>query len=303
VLLTPAWLTLSITERSSNDAAKGTAVKLLVSIPVHEQFNVVMDQIQNVHRFNPTATVVLHISHEFKHPFFSRAKFVESERLLVNPTRLSTARQGLLPIHLSNYLYARDKTAVDVFVLNASNDMYVSEGAAQYIASYDAIVRPVPLAANSDWSHIEKVRRHDYLRQLIDHLGGGDICASTPEGTAFPRVLMDEMAAILTKRLPYEAPPDAYPDEETVLPTIAARLASRIGLPFVMSEVTVSRKLDKSLIDQVRAGTFRTPPKTFYGSPAEYPVYDASSLFAVKRVARRFDDPLRAYIRGLSETA
>ncbi|MEO8626532.1 MAG: hypothetical protein ABI612_00320 [Betaproteobacteria bacterium] len=278
-------------------------MRLLVSIPVHEQFNVVMDQVENVQLFNPSATVVLHISREFKNRFLSRAQFVESERLLVNPTRLSTARQGLLPIHLSNYLYARDKAAADAFVLNASNDMYVSHGAARYIASHDAIVRPVPLAQDSDWAHIEKVRKHGYLRRLVDHLGGGEICASTPEGTAFPRALMDEMAEILTTRLPYESPSDAYPDEETVLPTIAARLASRLGLPFVMSEVTVGRKLDIGVIDEVRARTFHTPPKTFYGSAAVYPVYDNSNLFAVKRVARRFDDPMRAYIRGLSATA
>jgi hypothetical protein len=277
--------------------------RLLVSIPVHEQFKVVMDQVANVQMFNPSATVVLHVSKEFKDGFLSHPKFVESDRLLINPTRLSTAHQGLLPIHLSNYLYARGKDSFDAFVVNASNDMYVRSGAEEYVGSFDGVARPVPLPADSDWAHIDKVRKHDYLRRLIDHLGGGEICASTPEGTAFSSALMDEMTAILTDRLPYERPPKAYPDEEIVLPTIAARLAPRIGLPFVMSEITAGRPLDRAMIDEVRAGTFRVPPKTFYGSEMTYPVYDGSNLFAVKRVARRFDDPLRAYIRGLSEAA
>jgi hypothetical protein len=111
---------------------------------------------------------------------------------------------------------------------------------------------------------------------------------------------MDEIADILIHRLPYEPAPYPYPDEETVLPTIAAHLAARQGLPFVVSEVTLGRPLDRQIIDEVRAGTFRAPPKTFYGSPVTYPVYDAANVFAVKRVPRRINDPLRVYIRTLS---
>lgn len=274
-----------------------------MSIPVHEQFAVVLDQVANVQKYNPSATVVLHVSKEFKSGLLSRPKFVEADRLLINPTRLSTARQGLLPIHLANYLYARGKEAFDAFVINASNDMYVRPGAAGFIAAHDCIVRPVPLPADSTWAHAEKAHGHSYLRRLLAHLGGGEICASTPEGTALSRALMDEIVEVLTKRLPYESPPQAYPDEETVLPTIAARLATRTGLPFVMSEMTVGRPLDREMIDAVRAGTFRTPPKTFYGSRSTYPVYDGANVFAVKRVARRIDDPLRVYIRGLDAAA
>ena len=173
--------------------------------------------------------------------------------------------------------------------------MYVRSGAEAYVAEHDAVARPVPLPADSDWAYIDKVRKHDYLQRVVNHLGGGEICASTPEGTAFSQALMDEMAAILSKRLPYERPPRAYPDEETVLPTMAARLASTLGLPFVLSEITVGRPLDRAIIDEVAAATFLGPPKTFYGSHTTYPMYDGPNIFAVKRVARQIDDPLRLH--------
>jgi hypothetical protein len=275
--------------------------KLLISIPVHESPDVVEDQVANVLAMNPESLVVLHVSREFRSRRFGPpVEFASSERVLINPTCSSTKSQGLLGMHLSNYLYAATRCQFDSFAINASNDMYVRSGAEGYAVSFDAIARPVPIPEDSSWSHARAVRNHDYLRRLTSYLKIDSVRASTPEGTAYGAELMRDMADILTRVLPYERASTAYPDEETVLPTIAASLTQDIGLPFVYSEVTTGVTLTPSLVEDVRAGRVEVPAKSFYGSPQQYSAYDVSNLYAVKRVPRIINDPLREYIRGLS---
>ncbi len=268
-------------------------MRLMISIPVHERPEVVRDQVENVLRFNPSSFVVLHVSREFPKPFLSlKPLFEESERVLVNPERFSSSKQGLVKIHLSSYNYARKQREFDGFVIQASNDLYVRAGAEAYAGRFDAIMRPVPLPNDSTWHHA-KPAMTDPIFKLIPNLG---VHASTAEGTCYPVALMDKMAGLLSG---YAGPATPYPDEETVLPTLAMSLTQKHGLPWVYSEVTMERPLDEDTIDQVRAGTLSPAYKTFYSDPQDRLLYNPEGLFAVKRVPRVLDHPLRVHIRNI----
>jgi hypothetical protein len=273
--------------------------RILVSLPVHEQPAVVRDQIANIQKYNPGATVVLHISREFIKRRWLPLGIWQSERVLINPVRQSTAKFGLLPIHLSNYQYAKSHGSFDRFVIHASNDMYVKSGAGAFMAKFDANVRPVPVNLEGSWVHLPRLRQHQYLSALAAHLGNSPVCASTPEGTAYSSEFMEEALRLLIDRFPYEASPDPYPDEETVLPTIAHALGVSRGLPFLASELTLGRPVTEAEVRQVREGALVVPQKTFFDSTETYEVYDPANIFAVKRVARQMNDPLRTFIRSL----
>jgi hypothetical protein len=276
-----------------------TLPQILVSLPVHEEPAVVRDQIANIQKYNPGATIVLHISREFVKRRWLPLGIRETETVLINPVRRSTAQFGLLPTHLSNYQYAKSRGRFDRFVIHASNDMYVKAGAAGYMAKFDANVRPVPVNLAGGWVHLPRLRQHQYLSRLAAHLGNAPICASTPEGTAYSSDFMEEALGLLIDRFPYEPSSDPYPDEETVLPTIAHALGVSRGFPFLASELTLERPITEAEIRQVREGSLVVPPKTFFDSKESYEVYDPANLFAVKRVPRRMNDPLRTFIRSL----
>lgn len=272
--------------------------RLMVSIPVHEKPEVVRDQVDNVLRFNPSSMVVLHVSREFVKPWFARShSFEESERVLVNPNRFSTSKQGLAAIHLANYRYARQHREFDAFVLNASNDMYVKAGAEEYASRFEAVLRPVPLPDPSIWFHAASARSDPIFQELRRAFPNISVNASTPEGTAYPVDLMDEMTGLLSD---YRGPTTPYPDEETLLPTLASQLTGSQGLPWVYSEVTVEQPLTITTIDAVRHGEVSAMHKTFYGDPVLRLLYHPDGLFAVKRVPRELDHPLRAHIRQLT---
>ena len=157
-------------------------------------------------------------------------------------------------------------------------------------------MRPVPLPESRIWPHAERALSDPIFAKLRGKLPALQVMASTPEGTAYPTALMDEMGQILTG---YEGPALPYPDEETVLPSLAAQLTSIHGLPFVYSEVTAEKPLDIETIELVRTGKLPTMTKHFYGDPVDRQVYDSTNLYAVKRIPREIDHPLRTYVRGL----
>jgi hypothetical protein len=269
--------------------------RLLFSIPVHEQPTVVRDQVENFLKFNPGSIVVLHVSLSFSKLALATSGLMrESEHVLINPVRLDTSSQGLLPVHLSSFSYALTKSAFSHFVIHSSNDMYVRSGLSDHLNGFDAAVRPMPAAS---WTHADTALKHKWLQDAMGALGT-TFCASTPEGTAYSKGLMTQMADYLQQVNPYEKATLPYPDEESILPMLASAWAKNRTTPITYSEVTMDAKPTPELIEQIRVGCYRPAPRTLYRGTEEQVPYD--EVFAVKRVARAYDDPLRVYIRGLT---
>ncbi|MEQ1823375.1 MAG: hypothetical protein ABL949_12775 [Fimbriimonadaceae bacterium] len=266
--------------------------RLLFSIPVHEQPKVVRDQIDNVLKFNPGSVIVLHISQSFSALQLATSRLMrESKNVFVNPERFDTSKQGLFPIHFSNYRYARNKADFSHFVIHSSNDMYVRSGLASYLGEVDAAVRPMPAEG---WTHAPVARQHAWLQDAITRLGMSFL-ASTPEGTAYSKAVLSKVDEFVGKD--YKKPEIPYPDEETILPLLASKFAERIVNPTTFSEVTMAERPAAELIEHIRLGKFRPEPRGFYNGEDLKVPYD--EVFSVKRVARKFEDPLRTFIRGL----
>lgn len=284
---------------------------LLISIPVHEERAVVVDQLRNVLRFNPESRVIVHVSREFKVSLAERLfgerwdlspLGVDQERVLFNPERRSTRQYGLVGIHLANYRYAREQgVPFTHFVIHASNDMYVREGAEAYVKAHRALARPVPLPENSPWQYAAQASADPWFVRLAERFPGARLHLSTCEGTAYDRSLMDEFDRLLTEDLRYDGPNPVYPDEESIFPSLTVALGVPTALPFVYSELTSERPLDEETIRRVAEGRVEPFRKRFYGDAEEREAYDVRHLYAVKRVPREFGHPLRVAVRRWTE--
>lgn len=88
----------------------------IISIPVHERAEVVIDQICNYKLFCPDCGIVLHISNGFnwKDSLFNEKDFLSVlstfENVFVNPTRLDTAFADIVHTHVSKIGNYREQT-------------------------------------------------------------------------------------------------------------------------------------------------------------------------------------------------
>jgi hypothetical protein len=116
-------------------------LKIVISIPVHENAEVVMDQINNFQFFVPESIIVLHVSKEFtgwgNHSIKDFEKF---DNVLVNPMRMSTSYStGILTyLHMLNFNFASKYCNFDFYNLHSSNELFINSGLANYIENFDS---------------------------------------------------------------------------------------------------------------------------------------------------------------------
>ena len=110
-------------------------MRVLVSIPVHEDADVVRQQIGNLERFLVDPLVVLHVSRGFD---VDPSTLASSPRVLINPRRYATgwSSGSCAEAHLSNLEYACEQGAFDYAVLASSNELYVRRGLEDHISHH-----------------------------------------------------------------------------------------------------------------------------------------------------------------------
>lgn len=330
-------------------------MRAVISIPVHEQPKVILDQIDNIRRFFPEADVVLHVS----------ASYLEKNELdplmglpgvFINPTHLQTGWGNIFLTHVSNFEYIETlDQRYDYFVFHSSNDLYVRPGVAQYIQQYDAGFNlHYLMQKDTYWWPCERAWADPGLEACKERIGQTRIVATQVEGSFYKMEILRTVMRTIRECLDsgkVEADNGAYGTrEEMFFSTLAECLVphDRIGRPFVFSEVhrfdrelwaaftradaayrrffhriipvRVYNKLKKIYNDKkFKRGKYKTTPRIvdkvrnldeayieknrfLCDGAVTFELYrDPASLFAVKRVERKYDDPLRVYIRNLPD--
>lgn len=326
-------------------------MKALISIPVHEKPDVILDQIENIKRFFSEAQVILHISAGF-YKEFTQEKLENISGVWINPTHIETAWGDIMMPHILNFEYAYQNIDFDYFVMHSSNDLYITQGAAKYMEKYDAgfnlrFVRQ----QYTRWWPTALMWTDPWLRDVMNRCGQTQIVASQVEGSFYKREIMGKVIGIIRNSITAGSNlnlKDRYPREEVFFSTIAYMFVpyERIGRPYVFSEVhrfdrTLWKCLDifdsfykngikwivpRRLYDQCmgkfndilfRHGKYKTNAKVIcklltndaiYFDKNKYlndgdgifELYQGyNSIFAVKRINRVLEDPIRTYIRNL----
>ncbi len=294
---------------------------ILFSIPVHEQVEVVRDQIENFQRFVPGSRFVLHVARQWleKEPGL-RAHLEVPGRVWVNSQHLYSGHgDGLvLKIHVSNFLHAeKEDIEFEHICLHASNDMFVAAGVEQYITPHDAGVFGWNAEAYDTWANTAPAKQDARLRTMQKELApGSTLQFSQVEGSFYRRALFKQFAESFVRLGWHELRRPVrfslgqsgamtrfiqrvrnrrgfrtvlarffYPKEEIYPPTLLRPHSTSTVTPYCYVNWQNGLRISAAEVDAIRSGTH------------EHPSYQR--VFAVKRVDRRMDDSLRAYIRSL----
>ncbi len=303
---------------------------ILFSIPVHEQPDVIVNQVENFTWFNPDCKIVLHVS-----GWMSKADVKEMHNKLsryshvfINDTRLWSGHMDgtQLKMHVVNCLYAqRNNIDYDHFCINASNDMFVKSGLQDHISSYDTgnLFKNEQQQVQKDWDELKHAKNDPLLQKIMKKHELQSIYSSQVEGSFYKKEIMDTMVKWIMEDGYYEIPgiyahgthrlnnrlarniiyyiikPTIkgmlYVKEEIYFPTLCQNLFSTIlYYNYCYINWENGLKITKEEIDLIRSGdTDQLPYKKFI------PYQEKPPLFCVKRVDRVLSDPIRQYITGL----
>ena len=272
--------------------------RLCVSIPVHEQLPVVVDQLDNFRAFLPPDTViVIHLAAGFSDPV--RMQTILPEGIYANPVSLPTRWGNVMDQHAANFRFASEIEEFDYFVLHASNDAFFAKGAERYLSGVDALVQRYP---------IDPSRNSPELEQLARTIGAERIYNSQVEGTAYRKDLFAEMVELVERHW-RPNPAAIHAPEEWWYPTIAHTLTGSTRPPYVYCEThrhVTKHEPTPALLRALRDGRYAEEVRDddqYLSVSEDYQENDFNHVFAVKRVPRVWDDPLRTYVRSLSREA
>ncbi|MCW2994086.1 MAG: hypothetical protein JWQ18_1581 [Conexibacter sp.] len=269
-----------------------SAPRLCVSLPVHEQPAVVLDQVENLRSFLGAQTqVVLHLSASMALDPAQLAPLLP-DGVHVNPRSHVTQWGDIAHLHLDNLRFAYDHLEpFDHVVLHASNDLYVRPGAPERVAATQAGYRLMPFAADTGWAQAGPAYRDPHLAAIVAGLGGdGQLYGGQVEGTFYAADLFAEMLERIARHYTGPRPGDeVYNREEVYFHTLAEHLRTgERGAHLVYADVltrgpAVSPGTIYALLDGTLAGG-----------------YVMDDPYAVKRVPRELHHPNRDLIRALS---
>ncbi|MNC02336.1 hypothetical protein D3C81_898280 [compost metagenome] len=279
--------------------------KFCISIPIHEQPEVVIDQIKNFQYFyNNEAAIILHISpdFEFNDEYVDSNRFI-SKGVYVNTDSLKVEWGTLMHVHNSNFKYAFKHIDFEYFIIHSSNDMYIKHGVKDYIElKKNGIFQAnKPIGVNYLVDHNTRNWSKDlYIDQefvrLMRHLELKQQYLTQCEGSFFEKKVFLSMINAIDKFYVYGRE-KIYPREEYWYSTIISKFVEqeKLGKPFLLSEIW---RRDGIVINEDIIVRICNNQKIDDELKLEHP-YDYNNLYAVKRIPRQIDHPLRILIREI----
>ena len=263
--------------------------RICVSLPVHEQPAVILDQVENLRAFLPADTqIVLHLSQSLGADPAAVAPLLP-DGVHVNPRSHPTQWGDIVHLHNDNVRFALDQLEpFDDVLLHASNDLYLRAGAERYVASAPAGATAF-VADDPAWPPAAAGRRDEMLLAILSDLGTDEIRGSRVEGSWYATELFREMLDRIERHLrPGEG--EHYVREEVYYPSVAARLSDGpFAAPLVYWDAELSRPVAPATVWGLLDGSFTD------GDPS----VDFDHVYAVKKVDRVLHDRTREVIRAV----
>lgn len=294
---------------------------ILISIPVHENPEVILDQISNINKFAPHSKIILHPSRQFlekEHTFIPILASMPG--VLLNPSPIYTRSGMVLKCHISNFIHAKN-IGVDFshFALHSSNDMFVKNGVEDYIYSHGYGFSQLSLDCPSHrFAHWRPNFRSDRTYKKIMRAAGGEPTefVSQVEGTFYPSDAFDEFVAYFLRfawnEFPY-IPGYSHGMNFNMVKIVDKALRSKLFGKYLKGYFYTKEEFYPPNFFSLRCSA-PAPPYCFMNWQNDLKVTTSEvenirnglihqeiylDLFAVKRVSRSMEDPLRVMIRNL----
>lgn len=261
--------------------------KLLISIPIHERLEVVIDQILNIKHCNSDCAIVFHFSQGYqdKNSSLPKEKFLQiADKLgdvLINPVSVRTGMDDIIQAHLENFKFAKTQIDFEYFCICASNESFFKTGLYDYIKKMDG-------GASQDsvkgWLYEKELGDDVPFQEYLKENNISDIKYTYPEGQFFKREVFEYIFKSINDFYDYKTISVVYPRDEVYFATFLGALKTInpdlvLGKTFTYSAYHLTHLWN---VTRLRI------------------VYDISHkdwLFTAKRVDRNINDSVRAYLR------
>lgn len=215
-------------------------MKVVVSIPVHEEKDVIKDQIRNIQFYIQHPIIVLHVSADFYEK--EKGSFDELYGLkdvYINSKHYPVKWGDIAHVHISNFNYIKAIIGeFDYFIIHASNDMYIRKGIENYIVQYEGgIQRRILKSRKSMWWPCEYAWKDKKLKEIMDRCKAEYPVGTQIEGCFFKREVFEKLETYLCDFESWEGV--GYTREEIYFSTVLYHIVpeEKIGYPTTYSEV------------------------------------------------------------------
>ena len=221
---------------------------LFISIPVHENPEVVLNQCRNFLTYIDCG-IVLHVNwnnYQIKEQLNKLISYSEfRERVFLNPVSLKISWGDLFNAHLENLRFLRSELTnlCDSVAFNASNDLLVRSGLGNYINANCTLYqkRIYKRGISYYWWPADRALQDRIFARIISaNFGTKDfILGSQIEGSVYKMKFLDDLLNLITDERKYlQGKSFNYPREEIWFPTFAYIMNEKpSGDPFIFSEI------------------------------------------------------------------
>lgn len=271
-------------------------MNIAISVTVHENYLVVIDQIRNFCHFIKNPIIVIHVNKNCDTLYWEIKNALEDIRrdichnIFITEDRVHTGKDdySLDNAHINNYYFLiNNNIKFDYFLLEASNSLFIRYGVEECLSKYDAgnFLRVIQENNTEYWT--PKVYSHETYTLFSQKMlpNEGKIYKSMHEGSFYKAEIAGKIMQIVKNMreicvLFNDYP--TYPTEEFWFSLALKKVINEYGELKIRSPLTYmpwNRNLLWSIDD---VNIFLNDPKDF---------------FSIKRIERKYDDDVRSFIR------
>jgi hypothetical protein len=269
--------------------------KLLFSIPVHENQNIINNQIENILNFNPNSKIILHVNKNFN--IFNN-NLTNYKNVYINTKRFNYIfAKGLLWIHINNFLEAVSLNLnFEYFIIISSNEMFIKNGLNKYIENTKNGLQIVEFDINNKWHNFHKKLEDDeIIKNLLKDLNLNNFYGGQTEGQFYEKDVFKNIANIYLKYFGNKELHN-FETEEIIPQTIFKSFNISNSLPFTLqnysNRIIYTEEFIKDLVENNIIIENNYLDNTLYSC---HTGNDCSSIFSIKRVDRNFNN-IRNYL-------
>ena len=269
--------------------------KLLFSIPVHENQEIINNQIENILNFNLNCKIILHVNKSFKKFDYNQTKY---DNVFINTNNYNYIYgKGLLFIHISNFLEVIKKDIdFDYFIIISSNEMFIRNGLISYIEKVKNGVQIIKYDINISWHNFHKnIDKNVDIIKLLKDLNLDTFYGGQTEGQFYTKSNFQKISDIYLKYFGYKEI-NTFETEEILPQTIFKSFNIEYGLPFTLQNYSNNIIFTEEFIENIINNKIiieYKPIKNNLSSP--HIKKNCESIYSIKRIDRNFNN-IRNYL-------
>ena len=274
----------------TNISNKYNSCNLLFSIPVHENQDIINNQIENILNFNPNSKIILHVNKSFKN--FDN-NYTIYNNVYINSNRLDYVYgKGLLYIHINNFLEAiKLNINFNYFVIISSNEMFIKYGTNSYIDKYKNGTQIVKYDINNKWHNFHKnIQNSQKVLNLLNEIKLNTIYGGQTEGQFYEKYIFSKISNLYLKYFENNEIND-FETEEIISQTIFKSFYIEYNDPITLQNYSNNINFNKNFIDNIINNTAiinnNYIENTLYSPHINN---NLESIYSIKRVDRTFNN-------------